>query len=194
MLAAVDTRDEFGGLASLYLWVISIAVAVVALLVVFALVRYPSRGLAGPARGKSEANVVESLYALGLAAIAVVLIGATFHVENKVDRRQQAKVHVEVTAFQWGWRFSLDGKQTIGDADRPPVLRLPAKEPIEFVLTSRDVIHSFWVPGERFKRDAFPGRTTRFTLTFDEPGVYRGHCAEFCGLLHSDMDFTLVIR
>jgi cytochrome c oxidase subunit 2 len=103
-------------------------------------------------------------------------------------------VHVEVTAFQWGWRFSLDGKQTIGDADRPPVLRLPAKEPIEFVLTSRDVIHSFWVPGERFKRDAFPGRTTRFTLTFDEPGVYRGHCAEFCGLLHSDMDFTLVIR
>ncbi len=194
MLAAVDTRHEFGSLASLYLWVISIAVAVVVVVVVFTLVRYRKRGAEGPVRGRSDANVVESLYALGLAAIAVVLIGATFHVENKVDRRQQAKIHVDVTAFQWGWRFSLDGRVVIGDAARPPVLRLPANQPIEFVLTSRDVIHSFWVPGERFKRDAFPGRTTRFTLTFAKPGVYRGHCAEFCGLLHADMDFTLVIR
>jgi cytochrome c oxidase subunit 2 len=192
---AADTREEFAGLASLYLWVISAAVAVVALLVVFALVRYRARDARGPARGKSERNVAESLYALGLTAIAVVLIGATFHVENRVDPTARADLHVDVTAFQWGWRFSVREdpaqKDVIGTSDNPPELRVPAGKTIQFTVTSRDVIHSFWIPTERFKRDAFPGKTSRFDLVFDEPGVYRGHCAEFCGLEHADMDFAI---
>lgn len=195
MGGAADTRDEFGGLASLYLWVISIAVAVVALLVVFALVRYRARGVDGPAHGKSERNLLESLYALGLTSIAVVLIGATFHVENRIDPTPRADLHVDVTAFQWGWKFSVREDQAqrdvLGTSDDPPVLEVPAGKVVQFTLTSRDVIHSFWIPSERFKRDAFPDRTTRFDLVFDEPGLHVGHCAEFCGLEHADMDFAI---
>jgi cytochrome c oxidase subunit 2 len=192
--AAVDTRHEFHGLFSLYIWVISAAVAIVFLLVIFALVRYRSRD-GQPARGKSERNVVEGLYALALTAIAAVLVGATFHVENRIDPTQRADLHVDVTAFQWGWRFSVredpGQRDVIGTSDDPPVLRVPAGKVVEFTLTSRDVIHSFWIPSERFKRDAFPEKTTRFDLVFDEPGLHVGHCAEFCGLEHADMDFAV---
>jgi cytochrome c oxidase subunit 2 len=61
-----------------------------------------------------------------------------------------------------------------------------------FVEHSQDVVHSFWVPALRFKRDAWPDATTRFELTVDRAGVYAGHCAEFCGLHHADMNFTVV--
>jgi cytochrome c oxidase subunit 2 len=59
------------------------------------------------------------------------------------------------------------------------------------VLTSNDVIHSFYVPGFLFKRDAIPGRVTEFDLRPDRLGVYRGECAEFCGLDHAYMNFTV---
>ena len=69
------------------------------------------------------------------------------------------------------------------------MLVVPARETVEFAITSRDVIHAFWVPHLRFKRDAFPRLTTKFDLVFDKPGSYPGNCAEFCGLHHADMRF-----
>jgi cytochrome c oxidase subunit 2 len=69
---------------------------------------------------------------------------------------------------------------------------VPAGESVRFEISSRDVIHSFWIPELRFKRDAFPDRVTDFDLVFD-PGVTTvGRCAEFCGLGHDRMDFQVV--
>jgi cytochrome c oxidase subunit II len=62
---------------------------------------------------------------------------------------------------------------------------------IRFRMISRDVIHSFWIPSTRFKRDAFPERWTEFDLTFPKPGRYIGRCAEFCGLQHAGMSFVV---
>jgi cytochrome c oxidase subunit 2 len=80
----------------------------------------------------------------------------------------------------------------VGDDQRPPTLHLPVGEPIEFVQRSQDVVHSFWIPALRFKRDVWPDDTTEFDLTVDRAGVYAGHCAEFCGLHHADMNFIVV--
>jgi cytochrome c oxidase subunit 2 len=63
--------------------------------------------------------------------------------------------------------------------------------PIRFRLHSLDVIHSFYVPAFFFKRDVIPGRTNEFEITIEEPGVYGGQCAEFCGLSHGRMFFTI---
>jgi cytochrome c oxidase subunit 2 len=73
---------------------------------------------------------------------------------------------------------------------------VPQGRLVRFEATSLDVIHSFWVPELRFKRDAFPRRTTTFTLTFNDPGFHshQGECAEFCGLRHSTMDFNVDVR
>ena len=74
---------------------------------------------------------------------------------------------------------------------KPAVMELPVDEPVKIVLTSRDVIHSFFIPGFLFKRDAIPGRTSTFTFTPTELGTYQSQCAEFCGLWHSRMTFVV---
>jgi cytochrome c oxidase subunit II len=112
-------------------------------------------------------------------------------------RSSQRPLTVEVTAYQWGWRFAYrdTGVQV---ASRPgvvpevvPELVVPAGEPVRFTLTSADVIHSFHLPDRRFERDAFPGETVAFELRFDRVGSYAGRCGVYCGLPHTEMQFTV---
>jgi cytochrome c oxidase subunit 2 len=194
MISASDTRDQFAGLFSLYEWVTIVTAAIVLAVVLFAGVRYRRRPGKAPS-ARTEANAVELVYALILAAVIAVLVWATFTTEHRVDAvAADVKQRVDVTAFKWGWRFTYPaaGVTVVGDNNDPPSLHLPTDEPIIFVEHSQDVVHSFWVPALRFKRDAWPDATTRFELTVDEPGVYVGRCAEFCGLHHSDMTFAVV--
>jgi cytochrome c oxidase subunit 2 len=182
-----DTRREFDDLFfSLYLPVMVVVVVVVYALVAFVLLRRRDRP-----SPKREAKVKEGLYAAGLATIAAVLVGFTFRAETRVDAvAERAALELDVTAFQWGWRFAYPGGKTVVGTDRTlPVLVVPAGETVRFTLVSRDVIHAFFVPELRFKRDAFPHRPTRFDLVFDEEGSFPGSCAEFCGLRHADMRF-----
>ena len=105
--------------------------------------------------------------------------------ESRIDAVAATGDTVEVVAFQWGWTFRHDGRTVTGDDLHDPTLVVKAGRTIRFRIISRDVIHSFWIPSERFKRDAFPQRWTEFDLTFDRPGSYVGRCAEFCGLQHA---------
>jgi cytochrome c oxidase subunit II len=194
MFLASDTRHEFAGLFSLYEWVMIVTAAIVCGVVLFAAVRYRRRPGRRPS-GRTEANVVELVYALILAAVVALLVTRTFTTENRVDAIASGiQQRVEVTAFKWGWRFDYAGAgvSVIGDNQRRPALHLPVGEPIVFVQRSRDVVHSFWIPALRFKRDVWPDDTTEFELTVGRAGVYAGRCAEFCGLHHTDMNFTVV--
>jgi len=100
---------------------------------------------------------------------------------------------VHVTGEQWWWRVAYEapGGERVIDANQ---VHLPAGEPVEFVLTSTDVIHSFWVPALGGKMDMIPGRTTRLTLTGTRPGVYNGVCAEYCGTSHTLMLFRAEVE
>ena len=71
------------------------------------------------------------------------------------------------------------------------MLTVPAGQVVEFVLRSRDVVHSMWIPDQRFKRYAYPDRTNRFDLTFGRLGTETGLCAQFCGIDHAQMRFTV---
>jgi cytochrome c oxidase subunit 2 len=189
----IDTRHEFGGLFSIYEWLTVGVAAIVFGVVAFALIRY-RRDRAGAPSGRNEAPVGESVYVVVLAVIAAGLVAATFHTESRVDPvAANPKLRVHITAFDWQWRFDYPelGKSVVGTPNTPAQLVVPAHTPIEFSETSRDVIHSFWVPSLRFKRDAFPNRTTRFDLVFDREGTFPARCAEFCGLHHADMTFTV---
>jgi cytochrome c oxidase subunit 2 len=190
-----DTREEFGNLFALYLVVVVAVAVIVFALVLYALARYRSRGDDTPARSRSDHPVVESVYAVLLALVAAGLVAATFRTEDRVDRvAADPGLRIAITAFQWGWRFDYpDRDVTIEGNDRQrPTLIVPTATTLRFTATSRDVIHSFWIPRERFKRDAFPGRTTTFDLVFDRPGRFSGRCAEFCGLRHGDMEFDVL--
>ena len=71
-------------------------------------------------------------------------------------------------------------------------LRLPVGEPVELFLRANDVIHCFWVPSLAGKTDMIPGRINRMVIQADRPGIYRGQCAEYCGLQHSLMAFDVI--
>ncbi len=82
-----------------------------------------------------------------------------------------------------------------GAAIDPATLVVPRGEPVAFRLDALDVIHAMWVPDLRFKKDAIPGRTNRFDLTFPSAGYYSGmgECSEFCGLYHANMRFNVSV-
>jgi cytochrome c oxidase subunit 2 len=85
------------------------------------------------------------------------------------------------------WKFAYpDGPNAIG------TLRVPLGRPVKLVMTSRDVIHSFFVPDFRLKQDVIPGRYTTLWFVARQPGTYQVLCAEYCGLLHSNMRASIV--
>src|SRR5207249_2360991 len=71
---------------------------------------------------------------------------------------------------------------------------LPAGRPVQFEVTSVDVIHSFWVPQLMGKVDLIPGHTNTLVIQPDQPGEFRGQCAEYCGLQHAHMIFSVVVQ
>jgi cytochrome c oxidase subunit 2 len=190
-LPIADTRSRFADLFSVYEWLTMVVAAIVFGLVLFAIVRYRRRGDAYP-RAKDKRTVAESVYVLVLAVIAIALVTLTFRTEHKTDAvASSGGVRVDIVAFQWQWLFTYPdyGRQVLGTTERVPTLVIPVQTVVRFDGVSRDVIHSFWVPAARFKRDEFPKQHTRFDLTFDRVGTYIGRCAEFCGLRHTNMSF-----
>jgi cytochrome c oxidase subunit II len=94
---------------------------------------------------------------------------------------------IEVKAHQWGWRVTYPDQ----DIELTDELHIPTDTPIDIHLTTADVIHSFWVPRLAGKLDTIPGRTNVLRLEASRPGEYRGQCAEFCGINHAHMSFTV---
>jgi cytochrome c oxidase subunit 2 len=140
-------------------------------------------------------------------AIPTVIVLFLFVLSTLTLGRIQAKtdpaVTIEVTGFQWQWTFHyLDSDndpnndyRVTGTPANPPVMGLPAGEPVRLILKSSDVIHSFFVPNFLVKRDVIPFpngiNPNELEFTVSDPGTYGGQCAEFCGDLHSKMTFTV---
>jgi cytochrome c oxidase subunit II len=108
-------------------------------------------------------------------------------------RSSQRPLTVEVTAYQWGWRFAYrdTGVRVASRSGVVPELVVPAGKPVRFTLTSADVVHSFHLPDPPFERAAIPGETVAFELRFDRVGSYAGRCGVYCGLQHTEMPFTV---
>jgi cytochrome c oxidase subunit 2 len=102
-------------------------------------------------------------------------------------------MQIEVVGKQWWWevRYHRPDGQAVVSANE---LRLPVGQPVELLLEATDVIHSFWVPSLAGKRDMVPGRVNRLVLQAEEPGVYRGQCAEYCGGPHALMAFYAIAQ
>jgi cytochrome c oxidase subunit 2 len=147
-----------------------------------------------PASGRSERNGLELAYVLALTGVVVFVIGVSFSANASFWRDPPPAMTVRVTAFQWCWNFRYE-KQPVDvvaacEGGGTPTLVLPAGRPVRVELASRDVIHSFWVPGLRFKVDIYPDHVNSFTFTLPQ-GRWTGRCAQFCGVYHDDMVFRL---
>jgi len=98
---------------------------------------------------------------------------------------------VDVTAHRWWWEVRYPDMPG-GPLYAANEIHVPVGLPVDVRVTSDDVIHSFWVPRLGGKIDAIPGRVNTIRLRADEPGVYRGQCAEFCGAQHARMGLRLI--
>jgi cytochrome c oxidase subunit 2 len=184
----------------------------VALLIVWAIVRYRRRSEEMPRQFQYHIPL-EITYTVVPVIIVMILFVFTVIVENRVDAVSPTPaVKVHVTAFQWGWSFDYPGNVNVtgvttedpdpvglnGGSCAPsvdclgPGLVVPAGQTTRITLTTKDVIHGFYVPQFNFSRYAQPGVTNTFDLTVQHSGVYRAQCTQLCGLYHSLMFFHVV--
>ena len=149
---------------------------------------------------------IEILYTIVPVFMVAVLFFYTARIESsEMDVSARPDVTINVVAKQWNWDFNYIEAKTFetntmvtltgdpGVAATLPALYLPVNQRVEFVLTSRDVIHSFWVPQFLRKLDVIPGKVNRFQVVPTEIGTFQGKCAELCGAYHSSMLFQVKV-
>lgn len=137
---------------------------------------------------------------LGGVALPVTVLSALFVVTIWTltifpgEKADAPKLEIQVTAHQWWWEVDYlyrDLSQRVSTANE---IHIPVGVPVRIKLVSSDVIHSFWVPRLHGKIDAIPGQTNYLTVEAEEPGVYKGQCAEYCGAQHAHMHFSIVAQ
>ncbi|MBO1113517.1 cytochrome c oxidase subunit II [Bordetella petrii] len=104
-----------------------------------------------------------------------------------------AAVRIEVMGEMWWWRVRYLDEQGRVLFETANEIRIPAGQPVELLLGSRNVVHSFWVPNLAGKVDMVPGHVNRLRIQAREPGVLRGQCAEYCGAQHANMMFDVQV-
>ena len=196
LVAVVDTRKEFEDLASTYLPIAIVVFALVLLATIVPLFLFRARKPGLPSQ-REEPPWLPIVYGAVLVAVVAVLTTLTFNAQDKISAKVvHPGLQVNVTAAKWNWRFDYPAQHIsqIGGDSTPTSLVVPADTNVRFNLISLDVIHSFWIPYVRFKRDAFPRRSTSFVLSFPGVGYHTaGRCAEYCGLKHDQMIFNVEV-
>lgn len=161
-------------------------------LVTWAILRYRRRDDQMPRQ--SEGNLrIEAVWTLIPLATVLVLFLLTVRTLGTVGAVDPGGVDLHVTAFRWQWQatYPADGVTLTGTTANELEVVLPVDTPIHVTLESLDVNHSWYVPRFLFKRDAIPGRPTSFELRITDTGSYPGACAEFCGIGHDAMLFSI---
>jgi cytochrome c oxidase subunit 2 len=134
-------------------------------------------------------NTLEIVWTL-IPAVIVAVIGVySYRVLTDVERVPDDPLVVRVIGQQFAWNFEYPESDVTST-----VLHLPVDRPVQFQIESRDVIHSFWVPEFRVKRDATPGQIDELVITPSQIGRYPIRCAELCGAGHAAMVSEVVVE
>ena len=147
-----------------------------------------------------EGTTKDRALAVGLTAWVVLTVGllswltaASFLADRRI-RDGKGDLSVRITAKQWWWQVDYLDPITGRNFTTANELHLPRDRTAHVELRAGDVIHSFWVPALSGKHDMIPGRTNALLLTPRANGVYRGQCAEFCGLQHAHMALDVQVE
>jgi len=184
------------GLWLLMLWTSAVVFVVVVGGVLLALARGTRRG-AGETPTTPDSSLHRGIVISTVATTVVLIALLTASVwagRGVASQRAEAAVSIAVTGHQWWWEFEYEDALPSRRVLTANELHLPTGRPVVVKVTSRDVIHSFWVPNLQGKRDLIPGMTTAIWLQAAQTGRFRGQCAEFCGLQHAHMAFDVVVE
>jgi cytochrome c oxidase subunit 2 len=123
----------------------------------------------------------------------IVLFGAgySWSVLSDIEEKAENPITVDVFSQQYAWSFGYPGKGNVWSQGE---LHVPLDRQVQFKMHSQDVIHSFWVPEWRIKKDNVPGITTTAIVTPDRLGTYQLICTELCGFGHTSMRAMVVVE
>lgn len=167
-----------------------------------------------------HSTTVEVIWTVIPFVILIVMAIPAADTLLKMENTQNAEMTVKITGYQWKWRYDYEGegvgyystldaesnkvRQTgsnlnpadvehyLLNVDRPLVI--PEDTKIRLLVTAADVIHAWWVPDFAVKKDAIPGFVNETWVKVDEPGTYRGQCAELCGRDHGFMPIVVIVK
>jgi cytochrome c oxidase subunit 2 len=197
--SAIDPAGpQSGKIAALwwvFFWLLTVIFLIVMAVMLFTLRRRP-RTIENTDPEQTESRLKRAVTAATVVTILllfVLLIASVKTGKATADLGKNANLlTIEVTGNQWWWQFRYlnnDPSQILTTANE---IHIPIGRTVLIQGRSNDVIHSFWVPNLHGKRDLIPSRVTTEYIQVDKPGVYRGQCAEFCGLQHAHMSFYVV--
>ena len=172
------------------LWISVAVFLVVGAMIVWAVAR--GRAADSDSLDREQVRWGEPFIAIAGVLIPFVILAGTYvmslrTMNDLAARRDRADLTIEVVGRDWWWEVRYpNGAVTANE------IHIPVGRTVGVELTTKDVIHSFWVPELQVKTDQIPGQTNHTWLEADEPGRYRGQCAEFCGLQHANMVFYVV--
>lgn len=172
----VDAVFDFSIWASIIAFIILIGG------LVFFVVKYQRRSDNDKTAYISHNVFLEFLWSFIPLCIFLGLFGWGWHVYKKTRQFPENAIQVHVLGYQWGWTLTYpNGNQTANE------LIIPVNQPVVLTMTSKDVIHSFYVPSFRLKQDVVPGKISKMWFQSDRLGDYELFCAEYCGTAHSKM-------
>jgi cytochrome c oxidase subunit 2 len=153
----------------------------IAIAVVYLTVKYRHRPGHTAEPSVAHNDVLEITWTVIPTIICVFLFWYGWHSYINIVTPPQKAVEIDVLAWRWNWQFTHENGVTDSD------LHVPADVPVRLVMTSKDVLHSFYLPSMRIKQDLVPRRYTYAWFNATKPGTYRLTCAEYCGTSHAQM-------
>jgi cytochrome c oxidase subunit 2 len=154
--------------------------------------------VAGLAHAPTRPSHRKQAWTIGAAGVATILtllviLGASVAIGHDMHPpRESAEMTVKVIGHQWWWELQYPGHQPNEMVVTANELHIPVRTRVLVELSSRDVIHSFWVPALHGKRDLIPGHDSSTVIEAEHPGLFHGQCAEFCGVGHARMSLLVV--
>jgi len=179
-----------GNVDALYIFLVLLSgfmsVAIFTMILVFAMRYRRRRGVeAEQIEGSTALEITWSVIPLGIFMV-IFFWGAIIYFQERTPPKGATEVYV--VAKQWMWKLQhQEGQREINE------LHVPVGRDVKLIMTSQDVIHSFYVPAFRIKQDVLPGRYTTAWFRATKPGVYHLFCAEYCGTMHSGMIGQIVV-
>jgi len=179
------------GLMAGFFWVCTFVWLLAILTLVYALMR--SRLWEAPTQSDGRwTRIVVAGAVAATALVITVLTIASFYTTRAIDESGGDAITIVVKGEQWWWRIRYPNPDKSLEFETANEIHIPVGQDVRLELESADVIHSFWVPSLAGKQDLVPGRSNTLLIRAERPGIYRGQCAEFCGLQHSHMAIFIV--
>lgn len=133
---------------------------------------------------------LEIAWTLAPALVLAVVFGITFQTINSLAEFPKDSLKIKVTGHQWWWQVEYPDLGIVTANE----IHLPLDQAASFTVESKDVIHSFWVPELGGKIDMIPGKKNQTWFRPFKLGTFHGQCAEFCGMAHANMRFTVIVE